>query len=77
MDVAGQYAMEAADKSRTKGIIEMLTVVSDPPRAGGVKAAPEVGDILLVPWPEGPHRERVLEEAHRFRLSWIEPWRRR
>ena len=34
--------MEAANRSRTKGIIEMLTTVLDLPRAGGVKAELEV-----------------------------------
>ena len=33
--------MEAVDKNKTKGIIEMPTVVPDPPGAGGVNAAPE------------------------------------
>ena len=38
----GQHALEAADWSKTRGIIEMPTTVPDPPRVGGVKAAPEV-----------------------------------
>ena len=37
MDEADRQAIETIDKSRTKGIIEMLTVVSDPPRSGVVK----------------------------------------
>ena len=39
----GSQAMEVADRSRTRGIIEMLTIVPDPPWIGGVKEAPEVG----------------------------------
>ena len=37
------HAMEVADKSRTQGIIEMLTIVPDPSRVRGVTAVPEVG----------------------------------
>ena len=40
VDEEGQHAMEAADKSKNEGIIIMPTTVSDPPEAGGVKAAP-------------------------------------
>ena len=43
VDEAEQHAMEAADRSRTRGIIEMSTTVPDPPRVGGVKAMPETG----------------------------------
>ena len=39
--------MEAVDKSRTKGIIEMPTIVPDPPRAWGVKAALKAGKERL------------------------------
>ena len=40
VDELDQHAMEAADKSKNEGIIIMPTTVSDPPEAGGVKAAP-------------------------------------
>ena len=42
-DEVDRHAMAAADKSRIRGIINMSTVVPDPPQARGVKAAPETG----------------------------------
>ena len=62
---AGPYAMEAADWSRTRGIIEMPTTipaswpktVSDPPRLGESrqrrKPVMDVRNGLLVFWLEG------------------------
>ena len=43
VDEAGQHAMEASDRSRTRGIIEMPPRVLDLPQVGEVKATPEVG----------------------------------
>ena len=37
-----RLAMEAPNKNKLKGIIDLSTVVPDPPRARGVKAAPEI-----------------------------------
>ena len=37
VEEAGRHAMQAVDKSRTEGVIEIPTVVSDPPRSGVVK----------------------------------------
>ena len=39
VDEAGRHAMEEANESKIEGIIVMRRVVSDPPKAGGVKAA--------------------------------------
>ena len=44
---AGRHPMEAADNSKTKGIILMPTVVSDPSKAGGVKVVPKTGKESL------------------------------
>ena len=41
VDNVGRHAMEAADKSKTEGIIEILTANPNPPEAGKVKVAPE------------------------------------
>ena len=38
-----RHRMVANNKSRTRGIIDMLIAVPDPPRAGGVKAMPKTG----------------------------------
>ena len=35
--------MEATDKSKTEGIMVMPPAILDPPKAGGVKIAPEMG----------------------------------
>ena len=35
--------MEAANKSRTEGIIVMLAIVSNPLEVGGVKPTPKIG----------------------------------
>ena len=39
--------IEVADKSRTRGIIDMPTTVQDTPRVGGLKAVPETDDRRL------------------------------
>ena len=43
VDAVGWHAMEAVDKSRTKGTEVVSTAVSDPPRAGRVTTALEGG----------------------------------
>ena len=42
VDKASWPAMEAANKSKTKGIIRLLTTILDPPEEEGVKAAPGI-----------------------------------
>ena len=58
-DEADQRAMEAADNSRTGGIIEMPVAVPNPLEAGGVMAAPEAG--------KGRPRRRCRELARKDR----------
>ena len=52
VDEAGRHAMEATNMNKTKGTKAVLTVVPDPPKARGVKAALETGkesrDRMLV-----------------------------
>ena len=43
VDEVCRLAMVATNKSRTKGTENVLIAVPDPPQAGGVKAAQEVG----------------------------------
>ena len=40
VDEAGRHAMEATDRSKTEGIVEMPTTIRDPLETGGVKAVP-------------------------------------
>ena len=47
VDEEGRHAMEASDKSKTEGIIIMLTAVPEPPEVEGVKLAPETGKESL------------------------------
>ena len=81
VEEAYRRAMEAADKSRTSGVIEMLEVVLNCLEAGGVIGAPEVGKgrprRMLVLWQERPYREQVLEKESRFGQSRIQRKRRR
>ena len=41
VDEVSRRVMEAADKSKKKGIVAMSTVVPDPPEEGEVEAAPK------------------------------------
>ena len=43
VDEAHRHTMEAVDVKKTEGIIVMPTKVPDPPKAGGVKTALEIG----------------------------------
>ena len=47
VDKVGRHPMEAANKSKTEGIIEMPTTIPDPPETRGVKAAPDTGKERL------------------------------
>ena len=41
VDNVGRHAMEAADKSKTEGIIVMWAAGPNPPQVGGVKPTPK------------------------------------
>ena len=63
--------MEAADKSKTEGIIETSTAVSDPPKARGVKVAPET--VKQRPkWNVGTMAGRAIERASAGRSAPIQ-----
>ena len=47
-DEVGRLATVEADKSRKEGIEEVPTIVLNPPQAGGVMAAPEIGKQRLM-----------------------------
>ena len=55
-DEVGWHTTVAADKSKKEDTKEVPITVPDPPQAGGVKAALEIGK-------QRPEGERVTEEA--------------
>ena len=68
----GRHAIEAANRSRLRGIIEMPTTV-DPPQAGGFRVAPDAGKMK--PLIAGIVARRVTRRAsvERNRLIWTKP----
>ena len=65
---ASRCTMEAADVSKEEGIVVMPTTIPDPPKAGGVEAAPRTGKGNP-PWNAGivaKRATRVLEKVHRL-----------
>ena len=47
VDEVDWHTMVVVDKSKIKGIIDMLTIVLNPPRGGGVKAASKTSNQRL------------------------------